>query len=41
MRAEVQKPDFLEDNFLSTDRRISIQEMGVNACSLLATNAIH
>ena len=40
MRAEVQKPDFLEENFLSTDRRISIQEMGVNACSLLATNAI-
>jgi len=40
MRREVQKPDFLKDNFLSTDRRVSIQEIGVNACSLLATNAI-
>lgn len=40
MRNEVQKPDFLTDNFLSTDRRVSIQEMGINACSPLATNAI-
>jgi hypothetical protein len=40
MREEVKKPDFLKDNFLSTDRRVSIQEIGVNACSLLATNAI-
>jgi hypothetical protein len=37
---EVQKPDFLANNFLSTDRRVSIQEMGINACSPLATNAI-
>ncbi len=40
MRAEVKKPDFLENNFLSTDRRIPITEMGINACSPLATNAI-
>jgi hypothetical protein len=40
MRAEVQKPDFLDNNFLSTDRRIPITEMGINACSPLATNAI-
>jgi hypothetical protein len=40
MRNEVQKPDFLDNNFLSTDRRVSIQEMGINACSPLATNAI-
>ena len=40
MRKEVQKPDFLKDNFLSTDRRVSIQEIGINACSPLGTNAI-
>ena len=40
MRAEVQKPDFLTGNYLSTDRRVSIQEIGINACSPLATNAI-
>ena len=40
MRSEVKKPDFLDDNFLSTDRRVSIQEIGINACSPLATNAI-
>ena len=40
MRAEVQKSDFLTNNFLSTDRRVSIQEVGINACSPLATNAI-
>jgi len=40
MRAEVKKPDFLADNFLSTDRRVSIQEIGINACSPLGTNAI-
>ena len=40
MRKEVAKPDFLEGNFLSTDRRVSIQEIGINACSPLATNAI-
>jgi hypothetical protein len=40
MRNEVKRPDFLDDNFLSTDRRVSIQEIGINACSPLATNAI-
>ncbi len=40
MRNEVKKPDFLVDNFLSTDRRVSIQEIGINACSPLGTNAI-
>jgi hypothetical protein len=40
METEVQKPDFLDNNFLSTDRRIPITEMGINACSPLGTNAI-
>jgi hypothetical protein len=40
MRDAVKKPDFLADNFLSTDRRVPITEVGINACSALATNAI-
>ncbi len=40
MRTEVAKPDFLDDNFLSADRRIAMTEVGINACSPLATNAI-
>lgn len=40
MRNEVQKPDFLEGNFLSTDERIPVSETGTNACSPLASNAI-
>jgi hypothetical protein len=40
MRGEVAKPDFLDNNFLSTDRRVPITEMGINACSPLATNAL-
>jgi hypothetical protein len=40
MRTEVAKSDFLDNNFLSTDRRIPITEMGINACSPLATNAL-
>src|SRR5258708_17899982 len=40
MRTEVLKPDFIDNNFLSTDRRVPITEMGINACSPLATNAI-
>ena len=40
MRNEVKKPDFLDNNYLSTERRVSIQEIGINACSPLATNAI-
>lgn len=40
MRAEVQKPDFLDGNYLSTERRIPVSELQTNACSPLATNAI-
>lgn len=40
MRNEVQKPDFLDGNFLSTDERTPISELGTNACSPLASNAI-
>jgi hypothetical protein len=40
MRNEVARPDFLDGNFLSADRRIPMSEMGINACSPLATNAI-
>jgi hypothetical protein len=40
MRKEVMKPDFLTDNFLSTERRIPVTELGTNACSPLATNGL-
>src|SRR5262249_23916373 len=40
MRTEVVKPDFLDNNFLSTDRRIPMTELGIKACSPLATNGI-
>jgi hypothetical protein len=40
MRKAVADPDFLKDNFLSVDRRIAMTELGINACSPLATNAI-
>src|SRR3989442_918541 len=40
MRNEVMKSDFLADNFLSTERRIPVTELGTNACSPLATNGI-
>ena len=40
MRTEVMKPDFLDDNFLSADRRVPMTDLGINACSPLATNAI-
>ena len=40
MRNEVQKPDFLDGNYLSTEKRIPVTELGTNACSPLATNAI-
>jgi hypothetical protein len=40
MRKEVMKPDFLTDNFLSTERRVSVTELGTNACSPLATNGL-
>jgi hypothetical protein len=39
MRAEVLKPDFRDNNLLSTDQRIPISEVKTNACAALATNA--
>ena len=40
MRAIVEAPDFLTDNYLSTDARIPVTLLRTNACSPLATNAI-
>lgn len=40
MRAIVAAPDFLDNNFLSTELRIPSPLMETNACSPLATNAI-
>jgi hypothetical protein len=40
MRAEVLKPDFLKDNFLSTEDRIPVTVVQTNAARALATNAI-
>jgi len=40
MRTEVMKPDFLDGNFLSTDQRLPMTDIGINACSPLATNGI-
>ncbi|HUB64888.1 MAG TPA: hypothetical protein VL996_10685 [Methylocella sp.] len=40
MRAIVAKPDFLDNNYLSTDARIPVTLLRTNACSPLATNAI-
>jgi hypothetical protein len=40
MREIVQKPDFLDGNYLSTDARIPATLLRTNACSPLATNAI-
>src|SRR5215471_1118285 len=40
MRAIVQAGDFLKDNYLSTELRVPITLLGINACSPLATNAI-
>lgn len=39
MRDLVISPDFLDNNYLSTDARIPVTESGVNACTSLATNA--
>jgi hypothetical protein len=36
----VTPPDFLKDNYLSTDARIPVTLLRTNACSALATNAI-
>ena len=40
MTAAVRNPDFLHDNFLSTDRRYPVSRIGTNACATLATNAL-
>ena len=40
MKAEVNKPDFLVDNFLSNEVRVPVTLLETNACSPLATNAI-
>ena len=37
---EVEKPDFLENNYLSTDARIPVTLLRTNLCSPLATNAL-
>lgn len=39
MRAEVAKPDFLDNNFLSTENRIPVTVVKTNAARALATNA--
>jgi hypothetical protein len=40
MTALVRAPDFLRDNFLSTDRRYPVGKIGSNACATLASNAL-
>ncbi len=40
MRAIVEQPDFLENNYLSTEFRVPVTLLQTNACSPLATNAI-
>jgi hypothetical protein len=40
MRELVLQPDFLDNNFLSTDARYSVAKTGLNACTSLATNSI-
>jgi hypothetical protein len=40
MRDIVAKPDFLKDNYLSTEARVPVTLLRTNACSPLATNAI-
>jgi hypothetical protein len=40
MRAIVQAPDFLQDNYLSTEARIPVTLLRTNICSPLATNAL-
>jgi hypothetical protein len=39
-REIVQAPDFLDNNYLSTDLRVPVTLLQTNACSPLATNAI-
>ena len=40
MKTIVKQPDFLKDNFLSSERRIPVTLLETNACSPLATNAL-
>src|SRR5262249_12707238 len=40
MTAIVRAPDFLKDNFLSSERRVPVTLLETNACSPLATNAL-
>jgi len=40
MREIVMKPDFLDQNYLSTELRVPVTLMQTNACSPLASNAI-
>jgi hypothetical protein len=40
MREIVLKDDFLKGNYLSTELRVPVTLLGINACSPLATNAI-
>lgn len=40
MTQMVLAPDFLENNFLSTERRVPVDLLQTNACSPLATNAL-
>jgi hypothetical protein len=40
MRAIVSAPDFLDDNFLSTEARVPVTLLQTNVCSPLATNAL-
>jgi hypothetical protein len=40
MRTIVLAPDFLNKNYLSTELRVPVSLIGINACSPLATNAI-
>lgn len=40
MREIVAKPDFLNDNYLSTEARVPVTLLRTNACSPLGTNAI-
>lgn len=40
MKDEVQKPDFLENNFLSTEERIPVTLVQTNAARAAATNAL-
>jgi hypothetical protein len=39
-RKEVVKDDFLDHNYLSTDRRYPVTTIGTNACSAVASNAV-